>query len=148
MVAFIQAFVRGFEVSPMVNTIPIMMAKSCILWDPLIYLGGNKKFRQALFSDIVNFAQLVKSKCSQLHAKMTAVVEPISISGFDSKTSEHFYNNVAMKASSLAKKRESKSKESCTPTSFKLVLERYNSNELNVLKNNVTFTRKRSMSLY
>jgi hypothetical protein len=48
LVALISAFGYQESITPMMGTIPALLAKSQVLWNPLIYVFANKNFRKRL----------------------------------------------------------------------------------------------------
>ena len=56
-------FDKDYKITPLGNIIPVLMAKSCALWNPIIYTCGNKKFRQALTTDVKMIICCFNGRC-------------------------------------------------------------------------------------
>ena len=52
LVAFLKTFFGFISFPDILNVLPVMMAKSSVLWNPIIYLSRNKKFRQTAIEDV------------------------------------------------------------------------------------------------
>lgn len=52
VVSFVSAFGDPTLISPLMATIPALVAKSAGLWNPLIYVATNKQFRYGFYAII------------------------------------------------------------------------------------------------